>query len=77
MDYVSIIPYRSCFVNVIMLEIMFKYVNLKPNIEKPPLFSFKNKKASSRLTYILAKKWWSNRDSNPGPPPCKGGALIS
>ena len=19
--------------------------------------------------------WWSNRDSNPGPPPCKGGAL--
>jgi len=19
--------------------------------------------------------WWSSRDSNPGPPPCKGGAL--
>ena len=22
-------------------------------------------------------KWWSNRDSNPGPLPCKGSALIS
>ena len=26
---------------------------------------------------ILSEKWWSNRDSNPGPLPCKGSALIS
>ena len=32
---------------------------------------------SNQLSYIPMMAWWSNRDSNPGPPPCKGGALIS
>ena len=31
---------------------------------------------SNQLSYI-PEMWWSNRDSNPGPPPCKGGALNS
>ena len=35
---------------------------------------------SNQLSYIPIIElliWWSNRDSNPGPLPCKGSALIN
>ena len=49
-------------------------------INKKNKFSPKKKvNRTNKPTYQLANKpiWWSYRDSNPGPPDCKSGALAS
>lgn len=49
--------------------------NPKPTAKKP--LNKRKSRADSAARTVSLSRWWTVRDSNPRPPPCKGGALAS